>query len=51
MAVICCSIFFLGVLGLAKSFVGGMKWYVSIPETILIGALAASVSYGIGKAF
>jgi len=44
-------VFFLGVLGLAKSFVGGMKWYISIPETILIGAIAAAVSYFIGKAF
>jgi len=38
------------VLGLAKSCVGGMKWYVSVIETIIIGALAASVAYGIGKA-
>ena len=50
-ATICVSIFFLGVIGLAKSLVGGMKWYISVPETIIIGAIAASVSYGIGTAF
>ena len=49
-ATICTSVFFLGVLGLAKSCVGGMKWYVSVIETIIIGALAASVAFGIGKA-
>jgi VIT1/CCC1 family predicted Fe2+/Mn2+ transporter len=49
-ATICTAIFFLGVLGLAKSCVGGMKWYVSMIETIIIGAIAASVAYGIGKA-
>ena len=50
-ATLCVSIFFLGVIGLAKSLVGGMKWYISVPETIIIGAIAASVSYGIGTAF
>lgn len=50
-ATIVTSIFFLGVLGLAKSCVGGMKWYISIPETIIIGGLAAGTAYGIGKAF
>lgn len=49
-ATICTAIFFLGVLGLAKSCVGGMKWYISMIETIIIGALAASVAFGIGKA-
>jgi VIT1/CCC1 family predicted Fe2+/Mn2+ transporter len=50
-ATICVSAFFLGVLGLAKSCVGGMKWYVSVPETIIIGAIAAGAAFGIGKAF
>jgi VIT1/CCC1 family predicted Fe2+/Mn2+ transporter len=50
-ATIVVSIFFLGVLGLAKSCVGGMKWYISIPETIVIGALAAGTAYGLGAAF
>jgi vacuolar iron transporter family protein len=45
------SIFFLGVLGFSKSLVGGLPWYISIPETILVGALAASAAYGMGKAF
>ena len=48
---ICVSIFFVGAIGLGKSLIGGMKWYYSVPETILIGAIAASVSYGIGSAF
>lgn len=39
------------MLGLAKSCVGGMKWYVSVPETIIIGAISASAAFGIGKAF
>lgn len=43
--------FFLGVLGLAKSCVGGTKWYISVPETIIIGAVAAGAAYGIGAAF
>jgi VIT1/CCC1 family predicted Fe2+/Mn2+ transporter len=50
-ATILVSTFFLGVLGLAKSCVGGMKWYVSVPETIIIGAIAAGAAFGIGKAF
>ncbi len=50
-ATICVAIFFLGVLGFAKSCVGGMKWYVSVPETILIGAIAAGAAYGLGQAF
>lgn len=50
-ATILVSIFFLGVLGLAKSCVGGMKWYISMPETIIIGALAAGAAYGLGQAF
>jgi hypothetical protein len=28
-----------------------MKWYVSVPETIIIGAIAAGAAFGIGKAF
>jgi vacuolar iron transporter family protein len=43
--------FFLGVLGFSKSLVGGLPWYISIPETILVGALAATAAYGMGKAF
>lgn len=50
-ATIIVSAFFLGVLGLAKSCVGGMKWYISVPETILIGAISAGAAYAIGKAF
>jgi len=50
-ATILVSAFFLGVLGLAKSCVGGMKWYISVPETIIIGAISASAAFGIGKAF
>lgn len=43
--------FFLGVLGFAKSCVGGMTWYISVGETILIGAIASGAAFGIGKAF
>lgn len=50
-ATICTAAFFLGVLGLAKSCVGGMIWYISVGETILIGALASGAAFGIGKAF
>lgn len=50
-ATIIASIFFLGVLGFAKSCVGGMIWYVSVIETVLIGAIASGAAYGIGKAF
>jgi len=39
----------LGVLGLAKSIVGGSKWYRSVPETIFVGALSAGAAYGVGK--
>jgi VIT1/CCC1 family predicted Fe2+/Mn2+ transporter len=42
---------FLSTLGLLKSCVGGMAWYYSVIETVFIGALAASVAYGIGVAF
>lgn len=42
---------FLSVLGIAKSCVGGMKWYLSVIETVFIGALSASAAFGIGKAF
>ncbi len=50
-ATIITAIVFLGVLGLAKSCVGGLAWYYSVIETILIGAIAASAAFGIGKAF
>lgn len=45
------AIFVLFVLGLSKSFVTGIKWYFSTIETIIIGALSAGASYGIGAAF
>lgn len=45
------AIFVLFVLGLSKSFVTGAKWYLSTIETIIIGALSAGASYGIGAAF
>ena len=44
------SVFFLAVLGLCKSCVGGLPWYLSIPETLLVGALASGAAYGMGKA-
>lgn len=50
-ATIITATFFLGVLGFAKSLVGGMAWYISIIETILIGAIASGAAFGIGKAF
>jgi hypothetical protein len=28
-----------------------MKWYISMAETIIIGAIAAGAAFGIGKAF
>lgn len=48
-ATIAISVFFLGVLGLGKSCVGGPKWYFSIMETVVIGAIAASLAFVIGK--
>ena len=45
------SVVFLGVIGACKSCVGGFPWYISIPETILVGAIAAAAAYGMGKAF
>jgi vacuolar iron transporter family protein len=50
-ATIITAAFFLGVLGFAKSCVGGMIWYISVAETILIGAIASGAAFGIGKAF
>lgn len=50
-ATIATAIFFLSVLGVGKACVGGMKWYLSVGETVLIGALSAGAAYGIGKAF
>ena len=50
-ATIITAAFFLGVLGFAKSCVGGMIWYISVGETILIGAIASGAAFGIGKAF
>ena len=44
------SILFLAILGFCKSRVGGLPWYISIPETIIIGAIAAGAAYGMGKA-
>jgi VIT1/CCC1 family predicted Fe2+/Mn2+ transporter len=44
------SAFFLFILGFSKSFVTGIKWYISVIETIIIGAVAAGVAYGIGRA-
>lgn len=29
----------------------GAKWYMSTSETIIIGAISAGASYGIGAAF
>ena len=45
------SVFFLALIGLLKSCVGGLPWYCSIPETILVGALSSGAAYGMGKAF
>ena len=45
------SVFFMIVLGLGKSFVGGLPWYCAVPETILVGALAAGAAYGMGVLF
>ncbi len=50
-ATIVTAIVFLGVLGLAKSCVGGQKWYYSVIETIIVGGIAAGAAFGIGKAF
>ena len=50
-ATIVTAIFFLSALGVGKALVGGMKWYWSVSETVLIGALSAGAAYGIGKAF
>ena len=45
------ALFFLGVLGVAKSCVGGLVWYLSVLETIFVGALSASAAYGMGRLF
>lgn len=45
------AIFFLFVLGFAKSFVTSSKWYFSALETIIIGAISAGAAFGVGKAF
>lgn len=45
------AIIVLFILGLSKSFVTGAKWYMSTSETIIIGAISAGASYGIGAAF
>ena len=50
-ATICTAVFFLSVLGVGKSCVGGMMWYFSVTETVFIGALSAGAAYGIGLAF
>lgn len=50
-ATIVSAVFFLSVLGVGKALVGGIKWYWSVSETLLIGALSAGAAYGIGKAF
>ena len=44
------SVIFLAVLGFCKSCVGGLPWYLSVPETMLVGALAAGAAYGMGVA-
>ena len=51
MQTIIISVFFLIVLGFGKSCVGGLPWYCSVPETLIVGALAAGAAYGMGKAF
>lgn len=48
--VIVLSGFFLSVLAFIKSFVSGMKWYWSILETLIVGAISAGAAFGIGKA-
>lgn len=50
-ATIVTAVFFLSALGVGKALVGGMKWYFSVAETVLIGALSAGAAFGIGKAF
>lgn len=50
-AVIAISLVFLFLLGFGKSFVTNAKWYVSALETILIGAISAGASFGIGALF
>lgn len=50
-AVLIIGVVFLFLLGFGKSFVTSAKWYVSAFETILIGAISAGASYGIGTLF
>lgn len=50
-AVLVIGIVFLFLLGFGKSFVTSAKWYISALETILIGAISAGASYGIGTLF
>lgn len=50
-ATIVVSIFFLGVLGVAKSCVTSQTAIVAAIETIIIGAIASSAAFGIGRAF
>jgi len=44
------SVIFLAILGICKSCVGGFPWYISIPETIFVGALASGATYGMSVA-
>ena len=50
-AVLVIAFVFLFVLGFGKSFVTSAKWYASSSETILIGAISAGASFGIGTLF
>ena len=50
-AAIAISFVFLFLLGFGKSFVTSAKWYTSSIETILIGAISAGASFGIGTLF